>query len=478
VNLRTRFALAFAAVAAAVAGLVGLLSYNAAADRITNELDRTLQTATTALENGQNGVLAVPTPPGPPGPTHESGDRFDEQRQLVAHAVAPDATLTFLGGRDVALPLSDAARALAAAGEVGASDISEETVGVDTFRVMTTALGGTRGALQVGVDIDDTKRVLGGMANEITWASLAVLLAAAGAGWLLARRITARLARLAIQAEHLDVEDIGGDVAHLPVDGRDEVGRLSTSFNMMLARLAGARNAQERLVQDAAHELRTPLTSLRTNASVLTRYTELSADARARLVVDIQGETRELSQLVEELVELALARRSDEPEQVLDLAVLAHHAAERVHRRTGRDIRVEGDALQVRGQRQGLERAVGNLLENAAKFDPDATAPITLRIGFGQILVADRGPGIGSADTERVFDRFYRSDTARGLPGSGLGLAIVRDVAQAHGGAAFARPRSGGGAEVGFSIDPVRFRPASDPPEAGVPNRSATVERT
>jgi two-component system, OmpR family, sensor histidine kinase MprB len=468
-NLRTRFALAFAAVAAVVAGLVGLLSYNAAADRITNELDRTLQTATTALENGQDGVLAVPAPASPPGPSHERGDRFDEQRQLVAHAVAPDGTLTLLGGRNVALPVSDGARALATAGEAGATDISEVDMGVDTFRVMTTALGGTRGALQVGLDIDDTKRVLGGMANEITWTSLVVLLAAAAAGWLLARRITARLARLAQQAEHIDVDDIGGGFQPLPVDGRDEVGRLSTSFNTMLDRLAAARDAQERLVQDAAHELRTPLTSLRTNASVLTRYSELSTDARVRLIADVQGETRELSQLVEELVELALARRSDEPEQVLDLAALAHRAAERVHRRSGRDIHIEGDSLRVRGQRQGLERAVGNLLENAAKFDPEGIEPITVRIDHGQILVTDRGPGIAAADTERVFDRFYRSGTARGLPGSGLGLAIVSDVAKAHGGAAFAHPRTGGGAEVGFSINPARYLPS---------NGSTTVEKS
>ncbi len=464
-NLRTRFALAFAAVAVAVAATVGLLSYNAAANRITNELDRTLQTATTALENGQDAVLAVPAPAGE-GPLHD--DRFDEQRQLVAQAVAPDGTATLLGGRDVALPVSAATRVLAAAAAAGGTDISEVGVGPDAFRVLTTALGNHRGALQVGVDIDDTKRVLGGMATEIAWATLAVLLVAAAVGWLLARRITARLARLARQAEHLDVAEIGaenggevGGVQPLPVEGRDEVARLSTSFNTMLTRLAAARESQERLVQDAAHELRTPLTSLRTNASVLRRFADLSPDARARLVADVQGETRELSQLVEELVALALARRGAEPDQPVDLAAVARRAAERVHRRTGRDVRIEGDAVTVRGQRQGLERAVGNLLENAAKFDR-GTEPITVRIGRGEIVVADRGPGIAAADNARIFDRFYRSDTARGLPGSGLGLAIVSDVATAHGGTAFARNRTGGGAEVGFSIDPARRQPPQD----------------
>jgi two-component system sensor histidine kinase MprB len=420
-NLRTRFALAFAAIAAAVAGLVGVLSYNAAADRITNELDRTLQTATTALISGQDGVLSVPAPTGPSGGGHGDrlgGDRLGEERQLVAQAVASTGTATRLGGRDVALQVDDTARALAAPSQAGGTGVTEVEAGGDTFRVLTTALGGTRGALQVGVNIDDTHRVLGGMANEITGVSFAVLLVAAGAGWLLARRITARLARLARQAEHLDIDEIGGDLEPLPVEGRDEVGRLSASFNAMLARLAAARDAQERLVQDAAHELRTPLTSLRTNASVLRRYAELSTDARTRLVTDIQGETRELSQLVEELVQLALARRNDEPDQPVDLTTLAHHAADRVRRRTGRNVQVvtEPAAGPVRGQRQGLDRAVGNLLENAAKFDRDGTDPITIHIGPSMILVADRGPGIDATDAERVFDRFYRSATARALP--------------------------------------------------------------
>jgi two-component system sensor histidine kinase MprB len=127
--------------------------------------------------------------------------------------------------------------------------------------------------------------------------------------------------------------------------------------------------------------------------------------------------------------------------------------------------------------RRGLERAVGNLLENAAKFDPDGE-PIAVRLRAGTVSVADRGPGIDAADTGRVFDRFYRADTARGMPGSGLGLAIVRDVAEAHGGTVFARPRPGGGAEVGFSVDPARLLPGSEEDHVEVSPGSGTVERT
>jgi two-component system sensor histidine kinase MprB len=474
-SLRSRFALAFALVGAVVATLVGVLSYHAASDRITAEVDRSLRSVTAALADDRTEVLADPDlldQDGGPG----RGRGGDTGQQLVAQAVAADRTVVHLGGRAVALPVTDAARGLAASPVPGRAVTAEVEVGRDTYRLLTTSLGGGHGALQVAVDVDQTKRVLAGMAGQIAWVSAAVLLAAAAAGWLLARRITHRLVRLAGVAE--EVSDSGSVDREVPVDGRDEVGRLSASFNAMLARLAAAREAQDRLVQDAAHELRTPLTSLRTNASVLRRIAELSPDARDRLIADVQGETRELSHLVDELVELAVSGRGDEPEEPVELAALARRAAERVQRRTGRQVRVDADGSVVRGRRQGLDRAVGNLLENAAKFDGTGVEPVDVDIREGTVTVSDRGPGIAEADAARVFDRFYRADTARGLPGSGLGLAIVRDVAAAHGGDVFVRPRPGGGATVGFRVDPARLLPASEPGHVAVSPPPTTVGDT
>ena len=114
----------------------------------------------------------------------------------------------------------------------------------------------------------------------------------------------------------------------------------------------------------------------------------------------------------------------------------------------------------MRGRRGALERAVGNLLENAVKFDADGTGDVVVRVRSGTTTVTDHGPGIDPADAARVFDRFYRADTARGLPGSGLGLAIVRDVAEGHGGGAFVATPPGGGTTVGFSVAGDRLRPA------------------
>src|SRR5205085_1989946 len=151
------------------------------------------------------------------------------------------------------------------------------------------------GALQVAVDIDGSRRVLSDLATEILAVSLVVALVAGVAGWLVARRITRRLVQLTDATE--EVAAGGPGEAAVPVGGRDEVGRLSSSFRTMLTRLAEARETQERLVQDAAHELRTPLTSLRTNARVLRRIDDLSPPSRERLVADLEGETLELSQL-------------------------------------------------------------------------------------------------------------------------------------------------------------------------------------
>jgi two-component system sensor histidine kinase MprB len=206
---------------------------------------------------------------------------------------------------------------------------------------------------------------------------------------------------------------------------------------------------------------------------VLRRFAELSPEARERLLADVQGETRELSHLVDELVDLAPSGQSEEPEESVALGPLASRVAERVGRRSGREIAVDDDGSVVRGYRASLERGIGNLLENAAKFDGDSGEPIELRIRQGTTTVRDHGPGIGPADADRVFDRFYRADAARGLPGSGLGLAIVRDVAERHGGAAFATTPAGGGACVGFGVAADRLVPsavADEVPAASEPS--------
>ncbi|HWD02729.1 MAG TPA: ATP-binding protein [Amycolatopsis sp.] len=453
-NLRSKLAIAFAGVGAAVAILVGAFSYQAASQRIDAELDRSLLTTSAEVAAGATQILAPsPVTRGP------DDDDHDEAQPMVAQAIAADGSVRPLGGRPVRLAVGDEDRALAATGTLADHRYTTFTAGHDEYRVITVALGPGRGAIQLGIDVDESRHVLSELAARITGVSALVLVAAALAGWLLARQITRRLVRLTDVTEQ--VSDGRLDDVAVPTGGRDEVGRLATSFDRMLGRLADARADQDRLVQDAAHELRTPLTSLRTNASVLRRFAELTPESRARLLHDVDGETRELTHLIDELVELATRRYQSEEPAPVELGAVAGRAADRVRRRSGRTISVQADGSALTGQAKALERAVSNLLENAVKFAPDG--PIEVVVRDGRVQVLDRGPGIGDDDATRVFDRFHRADAARGLPGSGLGLAIVREIALAHGGSVFAEPRPGGGAVVGFTVAADLLLPGSHP---------------
>jgi two-component system sensor histidine kinase MprB len=236
----------------------------------------------------------------------------------------------------------------------------------------------------------------------------------------------------------------------VPAAGADETARLGAAFSGMLGALAKSRQEQTQLVQDAGHELRTPLTSLRTNVSVLRDYARLDPEERERLIADLDSESRELTALVNELVELATDRRDDEPLQHVVLGEIASRAVSRTTRRTGRTIRLDSDNSAVEGQPAALERAIQNLVDNAAKFATEG--PIEVVVHDRTVTVRDHGDGIRDDDRPHVFDRFFRAVDQRSKPGSGLGLAIVKSVVDAHHGSVFARNAQGGGAEIGFSL--------------------------
>ena len=279
-----------------------------------------------------------------------------------------------------------------------------------------------------------------------------MILLAVAVGWWLARQITRRLSVLSEAAG--EVARTGDLTVPIEAEGADEVGRLGTSLRSMLAQLADSRDAQRRLVQNAGHELRTPITSLRTNAQVLRRFDELPQQSQQRLLDDVDGELKELTALVNELVQLATDSHSDEAPVPTVLGEVADRVAQRVRRRTGRIITVQADESRILGRPQALDRAIGNLVENAVKFDALGADPIEITVIEGRVEVSDRGHGVAGEDLARIFDRFYRADTARTLPGSGLGLAIVAEVAAQHGGTVTARPRAGGGLTVALGFSP------------------------
>jgi two-component system sensor histidine kinase MprB len=333
-------------------------------------------------------------------------------------------------------------------------------VGDDVYRIATVSLGAGRGAVQVAQEFSDTEDLLRALQQRTFVLMAAVVVLAGLCGWWLARRITRRLIVLTAAAE--DVARTRRLGVQVPVTGYDEVGRLGRAFDRMLGRLAQSEEDQRRLIQDAGHELRTPLTSLRTNISLLRRIDELPPSTREELVADLSQEARELTDLVNELVDLAAGQSDTEPPQQVDLADIAEDVAGLARRRTGRDITVRASGDTTTDGRPGmLQRAISNLVENAAKFDRAGQTPIEIAVsgparpGTIRVEVLDRGPGVSETDLFRIFDRFYRAADARSLPGSGLGLSIVREVALAHGGAPFALRREGGGAVIGFTVGGV-----------------------
>jgi two-component system sensor histidine kinase MprB len=267
---------------------------------------------------------------------------------------------------------------------------------------------------------------------------------AAVAGLGVARTGLAPVRRLTDTVEQITVT---GDLSRrIDVTSGDELGRLSARFDEMLDSIQALQSAQRQLVADASHELRTPLTSLRTNLEVLARGQGLSAAEREHLLNDVVAELEDLSVLVGDLTELARGSAVDETPEDVRLDEVAERALERARRRAPElEYRADLQPSVVRGTAPRLDRAIGNLLDNAAKWSPPGSI-VELSVAAGTVVVRDHGSGIPPEDLPFVFDRFYRSAAGRSMPGSGLGLAIVRQVAESHGASVTAENADGGGA--------------------------------
>jgi two-component system sensor histidine kinase MprB len=306
-------------------------------------------------------------------------------------------------------------------------------------------------AVQIARPLDETDRSLA----RIRWLLILIAtggtLIAAGLGLIVSRAALTPVRRLTDATE--TVTETGDLSERIEVEGRDELSRLASSFNTMLGALEESTRARSQLVADASHELRTPLTSLRTNIEVLASDRELPAGERERLLSDVVEQLGEMTTLISELIELARGEQhSAEPEDVrLDL--VAAGAVERTKRnRPGVEFKTDLEESLVYGVPETLDRALGNLLDNAAKWSPPG-GDVEIAVHGTEVTVRDHGPGIAEEDLPYVFDRFYRASSARGLPGSGLGLAIVRQVAHAHGGTVAAERAEGGGTLMRFSLN-------------------------
>ncbi|ANH37507.1 Signal transduction histidine-protein kinase/phosphatase MprB [Nocardioides dokdonensis FR1436] len=326
--------------------------------------------------------------------------------------------------------------------------------GDERFRVVAVPAQSNGQALVIAQSLDAQERVLTKVGLVTLLLGIAGVVLAGFAGWGVARNGLKPVRRLTGAVETIARTE---RLTPIPVEGDDEIARLSSAFNQMLAALGASRDRQRRLVADAGHELRTPLTSLRTNIDLLSQATatdddpqalQLPPTARLELMDDVRAQTEELTTLIGDLVELARDEPLTHVVGTVDLAELVEHAVARVRRRAaGVVFDVETQSWEVVGESGTLERAVTNLLDNAAKWSPPG-ATVRVRLLDGTLSVDDEGPGIAEHDRPHVFERFYRSDESRSMPGSGLGLAIVAQAAERHSGTVRAEASAYGGARL------------------------------
>ncbi|MGW0227921.1 sensor histidine kinase [Actinopolymorpha singaporensis] len=308
------------------------------------------------------------------------------------------------------------------------------------YRVYTAPLAGWKGAVvRAAIPqsvVESTLRPLAALLAAIT--AIGTLLAALGAR-LVAGRVLRPVRRLTETVEHVTAtRDL---TARIDVRGRDEIARLARSFTAMMAAVEESVWAQRRLVADASHELRTPLTSIITNLDLLGDGPGVADPQAPALVEQACFQAEELRSLVNDLVELARYGQQHTHAEDTRLDLLAERVVTRAARRSPHvSLHTDLSECLVHADPDALERAVGNLVDNAVKWSPDGGQVLVGVFPDGTVTVTDQGPGIPADDLPFVYDRFYRSPTARSLPGSGLGLAIVKQVVETHGGTVAAEP--------------------------------------
>jgi two-component system sensor histidine kinase MprB len=446
VPFRRRLALAAAAAVAVAVLLASVAAYVLVRGQLRGEIDDSLRKradAITEVSRVVPGERFGPPPRGVPPPGGVVGGPVPFVQLLgekgTVHAPGPDR---------VRLPV-DAHDIRSARGEDGRG-LRDAEVDGEHVRMLTVPLHGG-GAVQLARSLEEVDAVLADLRLILGGVLVMGIALALVLGRFVARTALAPVERLTEASEHVAAtRDLTRRID--AGSGDDELARLAGSFNTMLDALQGAMtaldsslHAQRQLVADASHELRTPLTSLRTNIEVLRDPDGLTETQRRELLDDVAMQLDELGGLVGDVIEMARGEHRGVEPQDVRLDELVAEAVER-RRRYSRGLRFETELepTAVEGAPDRLERAVANLLDNAAKFSPPGGV-VEVALRGGELSVRDHGPGIDPEDLPQVFDRFYRSAAARAVPGSGLGLAIVRQTAEAHGGSVGVEAAAGGG---------------------------------
>jgi heavy metal sensor kinase len=459
--IRLRLTLAFATAMACVLAAMALFVFLRVGDALQSSIDADLRSqATETVSHLGRGRRPLVDP--------DSTDRT-----LVAQLL--DARGSVLRSTPSHLPavLDRRSAAAVAAGRrlLRSGDVPGRS---GDWRILAQPVGfGGRGlVLVVAASLAARQEALDRLFVELLVAGPIALLLASIAGYGLAAGALRPVESIRRRAAAISASTPG---RRLPVPpARDEISRLATTLNDMLARLEtafdherAAIEHERRFISDASHELRTPLALLQTELEVALRRPR----SREELESALRSAAEETERLTRLAADLLLIARSDHGElpvrrERVAAADLLRTAAERFAARAaehGRTITVDDDGAVVDVDPAHVGRALGNLIDNALVHGAGA---IELSVAdHGRLIelhVRDEGPGLPAPFVPRAFDRFSRADESRARGGTGLGLSIVGLIALAHGGEAGAGTAPGGGADVWIAVE--RAEAAVSPP--------------
>jgi len=437
-SVRTRLTLWYAGVLALSLIAFALVIYYAAGNIFHERQDNSLRSTAQTVASAYVEELGEVHSPAKAGETVLAELTFpDRHVQLADSAGQRLASSANLSGLTITIP--DAA--LVQARERGLSHV---TTNVLRVAVVPLSSDPALGFAEVGEPVSVVEDGLRELRRDLFLGVPLVLLLASIGGYFLARKNLAPIASMNSQTQRISAENLS---SRLDVNNpRDELGRLATTINDLLARLESSFSEQQRFIADASHELRTPLAVLRGETEVALGKTR-SIDEYQQSLSLIQDEAERLSRIVEDLFILARepintrAALNKEPISLNEAVKDCARAAQVLAARKGVQLKLENDppSIALNGDEELIKRMILNLLDNAVKYTPadgEISLALARRNGNAEIVVSDNGIGIPETDQSRVFDRFYRVDKARAraLGGAGLGLSIAQWIVEAHGG--------------------------------------------
>jgi two-component system OmpR family sensor kinase len=445
IPIRIRLSLAFAlAMAIVLASLGGFLYY-----RLRGELDEQLLVGLRAHSDAVAALVRR-------GGELEAGRSLVEESETFAQVIGADGRVTDAS----LLPLRErpvlTADALERARSGTVSVERQSVPGLDDNPYRLLGIPVDTAVVVTGASVEDRDEALASLLTQLLVGGPVALLLSSLAGYALAAAALRPVEGMRRRAAEISSETAGHRLP-LPT-ARDELYRLGDTLNEMLARLEAGLLRERRFVADASHELRTPLALLETELELALRRPRSPEELRSALASAAE-EVDRLVRLAEDLLVLARADEGQLPLRRSSVPVgdLFETVARRFHSRAeegGRtvDVAVRADET-VLADRQRLEQALGNLVDNALRHGSGAVRlEAERRDGVVSLCVSDEGEGFPPSFLAHAFERFARADEARARGATGLGLAIVEAVARAHGGTAEAANRDGGGAVVTLTL--------------------------